>query len=90
MSFFSRLFGKKNPPRKQLDPNQLLPELQSILQQLSQPARITDMPHRVQLCQQALALVRREQNAPLWAALQDELGNSLAQNPLGDRAENLE
>ena len=66
------------------------PELQPILQQLSRPARITDMPHRVQLCQQALALVSREQNGQLWAGIHVELGNSLAQNPLGDRAENLE
>ncbi|MFZ1594463.1 MAG: CpXC domain-containing protein, partial [Anaerolineae bacterium] len=65
-------------------------ELQSILEQLARPARITDMPQRVQLCRQALALLRSEQNAPLWAGLHVKLGNSLAQNPLGDRAENLE
>ncbi len=29
-------------------------------------------------------------NAQLWAALQNELANSLAQSPLGDRADNIE
>jgi len=65
-------------------------QLQPLLQELSRPARITDMPQRVQLCRQALTLARREENAALWAALQGELGNSLAQSPLGDRAQNLE
>jgi tetratricopeptide (TPR) repeat protein len=32
----------------------------------------------------------RQQNPELWAALQNELANSLTQNPLGDRADNLE
>ena len=41
------------------------PQLQPILQELSKPARSTDMPQRVQLCRQALALVRREENAAL-------------------------
>ena len=48
------------------------------------------MPRRIALCQRALELVSREQNAELWAALQNELGNSLAESPLGDRAENIE
>jgi CHAT domain-containing protein/tetratricopeptide (TPR) repeat protein len=44
----------------------------------------------VELCQRALALVSRAQNPQLWAALQNELANGLAQNPLGNRSENLE
>ena len=65
-------------------------ELSQILQELSRPAQIADMPRRIALCQRALELVSREQNAELWAALQDELGNSLAQSPLGNRADNIE
>ena len=32
----------------------------------------------------------REENAGLWGALNYEMANSLAQNPQGPRAENLE
>jgi CHAT domain-containing protein len=65
-------------------------ELSAILEELSRPARLVDMPKRIDLSQRALELVSREQNAELWAALQNELGNSLAQSPQGDRAENIE
>ncbi len=66
------------------------PELESILHQLSQPARLSDMPHRIELGRKALSLMDREDNPSLWAGLQVELGISLAQSPLGSRAENLE
>jgi CHAT domain-containing protein/tetratricopeptide (TPR) repeat protein len=65
-------------------------ELPSILRELSQPARRSDMPRRVELCQQALGLVERTHDPGLWAELQVWLGNSLAQNSLGGRAENIE
>ena len=48
------------------------------------------MPRRIALCRAALRLVRRTDNPNLWAALQNELANSLAQTPRGERAENLE
>jgi CHAT domain-containing protein/tetratricopeptide (TPR) repeat protein len=64
--------------------------LSAILQELSRPARLVDMPNRIDLCQRALELVSRERNAELWAALQNDLANSLAQSPQGDRAENIE
>ena len=66
------------------------PELQSILQALSRPAGQADMPQRVELCEQALRLVPREQAPTLWAWLHAELGNSLAEAPYAQRAENLE
>ena len=65
-------------------------ELQIILQELSQPARRRDMPRRVKLCQKALTMVTRENQPELWGALQNTLANSLAQNPMDSRAENLE
>ena len=65
--------------------------LQAILQELSQPPRdVRGMGRRVQLCRQALELVSQQSNAPLWGALQFELGNRLYQNPLEDRAQNIE
>jgi len=66
-------------------------DLNGILQSISRPARsLAEMPRRVELCRQALALVNRFHDPELWAALQQEISVNLAQNPQGDRAENLE
>jgi CHAT domain-containing protein len=66
-------------------------DLNGILQELNQPVRDRrQMARRVELCRRALALVPRQGNENGWAALQHELGRSLQQNPLGDRAENIE
>jgi len=65
-------------------------ELRKIVEELAQPARLDEMPRRVELCCRALELVERERNPELWAALQMELANSLAQSPSGNRTENLE
>jgi hypothetical protein len=65
-------------------------EIIPVLQELAYLVRRADMPRRGELCQQALRELDREQNSVLWAALQNELANSLAQTPSGDRAENLE
>jgi len=61
-----------------------------LLEELSQPSSITDMPRRIEVCRRALDLLSRTEHTHLWAAIQSELGNSLAQNPLGDRAQNIE
>jgi len=65
-------------------------ELSQILQELSRPTQIADMPRYIAIFRRALELVPREQNAGLWAVLQNGLGNSLAQSPVGDIAENIE
>ncbi|MBN2549545.1 MAG: CHAT domain-containing protein [Anaerolineales bacterium] len=69
---------------------QIPPDLRPILEALAQPARLSDMPRRVNLCLQALGMIERNTQPELWAVLEGELANSLAQNPLGERAENLE
>ncbi len=76
-------------PKPETDRLTVSPELREILNELSQPARIPDMPCRVQFCRKALNLLSREQHPQLWAALQNEFGNNLSQSPLGERAENL-
>jgi hypothetical protein len=86
MGIFDRLFGRKADQSKR---DSSL-GLQSILQELSRPAQLGDMPRRIVLCKRALELVPRQQNELLWEALQNELGYSLAQSPLGDRADNIE
>ena len=65
-------------------------DLDRILQELSQLSDLRDMARRVALCRQALDLVSWQENEMLWAIFQGELGNSLSQNPEGDRAENIE
>ncbi|HMQ56297.1 MAG TPA: CpXC domain-containing protein, partial [Anaerolineae bacterium] len=65
-------------------------DLQVLLQELSQPARLSDMPRRIEVCRQALQLAEQGNDVHLWAILQGELGNSLVQNPLGNRSDNLE
>jgi tetratricopeptide (TPR) repeat protein len=48
------------------------------------------MLRAVAIGQAALELVDYDGQSELWAVLQVELGSALAQNPLGNRAENLE
>jgi len=64
-------------------------ELSQILQELSRPAQLADIPRRIEICRRALKLISPE-NASLWAALQVDLGNSLAQSTFGKPAENIE
>ena len=65
-------------------------ELQAILEELTRLAQTGTVAQRIELCRQALLLVSIDTQAELWAALQVELGNDLAQSPTGDRAENVE
>ncbi len=66
-------------------------DLHAILQELNHPSRgQQEMSRRIELCCRALALVKREENAPLWAALHGELAENLARVPYGPKAENLE
>jgi len=68
----------------------LATDLRTILREVNSPGQPSDMPRRVRLCRQALNLTDRGQAPDLWAALQGMLGSSLARNPQGERAENLE
>jgi tetratricopeptide (TPR) repeat protein len=64
--------------------------LKQLLYEIEQLSSPNDLSRRVELCWTALRLVDRDAQAKLWAALQNELANSLVQNPQGERAENLE
>ncbi|MBZ0284469.1 MAG: CHAT domain-containing protein [Anaerolineae bacterium] len=95
MEFLRRLYrGKSIEPsisqrHQQMDVEST--ELHTIWQELSQLlSDRRDMLRCVDLCKRALVILPKESNEALWAALQNELGNSLAQNPLGNRATNLE
>jgi tetratricopeptide (TPR) repeat protein len=66
------------------------PELAAILSEIQKINDIRAMPQRIALCQQALTYVSKTTAPQLWSGLQVELGNSYAQNPLGNRADNLE
>ena len=65
-------------------------ELRALAEEIERLSRPSEMPRKVELCERALGMVEREDNPVLWGALQGELANALQQNPLGNRAENLE
>ena len=65
-------------------------DLRSILKMISELTHPSAMPKRVDLCEWALVKTSREATPELWGNLQIELAKSLLQNPVGDRAENLE
>ena len=67
------------------------PNLQQILDQLSQPAQDPqDYSERIRLCQHALTLVDKDRLPQAWAGLQVLLGNQFRELMVGDRAESLE
>ena len=49
-----------------------------------------DMPRRIEICRQALALVDQHRQTKMWGDIQNELGYSLMQSQFGNRAQNLE
>jgi tetratricopeptide (TPR) repeat protein len=75
------MFLKKNSSQK---------ALQEIYDELKHTVRQDEMPRRIELCRRALTMVSKETEPELWAKLQDDLASSLARNPMGVRAENLE
>ena len=65
--------------------------LQGSLDFLSQPARLSDMPKRSELCEQALVQVSRLVDPELWAGVQLELAIEPGRKTLfGSRDENIE
>jgi len=65
-------------------------EIAAILSELDKINDVREIPRRITLCRQALTYVSETTNPALWTELQGELGDSYLQNPLGDRAENME
>jgi len=65
-------------------------DLQAVMLTLARPATLSEIPHRIELCQQALTHIDRHKDPVAWAGLQIELSKSLAQNPQGDPAQKIE
>lgn len=63
--------------------------LQGVLEEIVGLVRPADMPRRIQLCKDALKVIRPGDEAEHWAWLWLTLGNSLTDSLLGNRAENL-
>ena len=66
------------------------PALRALLAKISNLTEPIDMTEREEACRAAINLLNQDQPSPTWAALQEMLANSLAQNPLGNRAEKIE
>lgn len=65
-------------------------DLHALMYELRRLTRLSDIPRRIEVCLKALKLIKRDEEPEAWAALHGDLGDSLEQNPIGDRAENLE
>ena len=65
-------------------------DVNEILRALAQPAPLSAMPQRIELCEEALTLISLHSNPEMWAGLQLELGNSYSRNPIGNPEENIE
>ncbi len=63
---------------------------QEILDELNRPASLSEMPRRINLCEQALAMISKEEQPGVWGLLHNALAISLAQTPSEPRAENIE
>lgn len=71
-------------------PDAIPDELRALVIELTSLGRPSEMASRVEVCRAALRLVNRDAQPEIWASLQVTLADSLAQNPLGDQADNLE
>jgi CHAT domain-containing protein/tetratricopeptide (TPR) repeat protein len=65
-------------------------EVQRLLDEIASLYGSGNMSRRAALCETALGLVSRESRPQQWAYLQNQLADSLYQDPHGNRAESLE
>lgn len=61
-----------------------------IFDELDHLSSTDEMSRRIELCQQALKMTSPKDEPKLWAKLQDDLGCSLLETPMGPQAENIE
>jgi CHAT domain-containing protein len=69
---------------------ELIKKMAATYEEINAITRPQDMPRRIDLCNKALQGVDRYKDPIVWITYHAELANSLAQNPFGDRADNLE
>lgn len=86
MSKIQKIITQMQEKQKDLDPD----EFNSLINEIQNLTLPGEMPRRIKLCYKTITLVDRNEQKELWGALQNELANSFAQNPLDDRADNLE
>jgi len=67
-----------------------MPDIDYLLEKVSEKTRIGDVRGCIDLLEKALASLPREQNPELWAILHQMLAISVACDPLGDPADNIE
>ena len=66
------------------------PRLRFLLANIFRHSANADLSQRIQMCDEALHLVKRKEDPVLWAGLECILGLCLGQYQLGDRSMNLE
>ena len=65
--------------------------LHTIVEQLDRSSdNPSEMPHRIELCNRALALANQKDDAKLWAYIHHQMAYSLARTPQGVQSENRE
>ncbi len=65
-------------------------DLNSIIAEIAQFTRASEIPRRIELTRDALTMVDRNDNPDISAALFVQLARGLQQNPMGDRGKNME
>ena len=70
--------------------NEMPEDLRNILDEIDILSSPQEVPRKITIIQHALSLIQIQSNPELWAYLQVDLGNSVYQNPHGNRAENIE
>lgn len=82
---------RESPRRHQDDRINRLLAIRDILTMLSEPIESTaDLTRHIDGLREGLTLIDRNEDPDRWAMFQALLANRLHDNPLGDRAENLE
>ena len=61
-----------------------------LMDEINRLEKLSDIPRKIMLLNQAISRVSKDENPFLWGALNNEFAVTLCENPLGDRADNIE
>lgn len=87
-TLLNNLLGQKRE-NQTLSPQEVQ-QIQNTVEEIIGLTTPSEMPRRIELLNFVLSKISKGTNPKYWASLEALLANSLFQNPLGNRAENLE